>query len=147
MWLRLVLVIAFTLVGAITLSVYSSNESTGITFHTGSWDDALSKAKEENKLIFLDVSASWCGPCKLLKKNTFPDEKVGMFYNIHFINVALDGEVGKGAELARKYGVGGYPTLLFIDGEGNLVAQTSGYRNSSSFLKLGKAVVERHNDN
>ncbi|MGC9354522.1 MAG: thioredoxin family protein, partial [Mariniphaga sp.] len=44
---------------------------TGITFHQGNWKEALETAKKENKPIFLDISASWCAPCKLLKANTF----------------------------------------------------------------------------
>lgn len=144
MWLKLLVVVALTFVGATTAFTDSTEENSGIEFHTGSWDDALSRARKENKLIFLDISASWCGPCKLLKKKTFPEQEVGRYYNANFINVAMDGEVGEGAELAKRYAVRGYPTLLFIDGNGNLVAQTTGYRNPENFLKLGQTVVEGH---
>jgi len=99
----------------------------------------LGLAKKENKLIFLDVYATWCGPCKKLKSKTFSDKEVGDFYNQTFINVALDGEKGEGLELARKYGVRGYPTLLFIDANGKVVSGTSGYHNPSEFIALGKA--------
>ena len=142
MWLRLVLLIALTFVGAIIFYAYGNGaKEAGIEFHVGTWQEALELAKKDNKLVFLDISASWCGPCKLLKKNTFPDEKVGNFFNAHFINVALDGEKGEGAELVKRYGVRGYPTLLFIDDKGNLIAQSSGYRNASKFLKLGQKVI------
>ncbi len=52
-----------------------------------------------------------------------------------------DGEKGEGPELRRKYGVRGYPTLIFIDHEGNVVERTSGYRNASQFLKWGQKVI------
>jgi thioredoxin-related protein len=144
MRLRLLVVIASTFVVAMTLSAHRTDTEAGIDFHSGTWEEAMTLANQENKLIFLDISASWCGPCKLLKKKTFPDKEVGIFYNTHFINVALDGETGEGAALAKKYGVRGYPTLLFIDGDGNLVAMTSGYRNAANFLKIGQTVVENH---
>lgn len=147
MWLRLLVVVAFTIVGATTAFVCHTDEDSGITFHSGKWEDALALARKENKLIFLDISASWCGPCKMLKKKTFPDAEVGSYYNANFINVALDGEIGEGADLAKMYSVRGYPTLLFIDGSGKLVAQTTGYRNPANFLKLGQTVIEEYDNN
>jgi thioredoxin 1 len=115
----------------------------GIEFHQGSWSEALKKAQQEKRPIFLDVYATWCGPCKLLKARTFPNNEVGEFYNANFINVAVDGEKGEGLELARKYKVKGYPTLLFIDSEGNIIAQTAGYRNPKQFIQIGKQVINR----
>ena len=63
----------------------TDEETDGIQFFTGTWDEALEKAKEENKLIFLDAYASWCGPCKRMSKSVFTDEKVGEFFNANFI--------------------------------------------------------------
>lgn len=126
--------------------VFSANPETdtqGIQFFEGTWEEALTLARQENKLIFLDVYATWCGPCKRLKANTFPDPEVGRLYNRYFINVMIDGEKGEGPELRRKYGVRGYPTLMFIDHEGNVVERTSGYRNPDQFLKWGQQVVSR----
>lgn len=115
----------------------------GIQFQKGTWEESLQQAKKENKLIFLDIYATWCGPCKKLKANTFSNEEVGIFYNTTFINVALDGENGEGIDLARRYGVRGYPTLLFIDAHGKVVSGTSGYHNPSEFLALGKSIKKQ----
>ncbi len=134
----------FVIVAAKTFSA-SSNEKTGsgIAFHQGNWYEALAQAKKENKLIFLDISASWCGPCKMLKSKTFPNAEVSEFYNANFINVAVDGEKGEGVELAQKFRIRGYPSLIFVDGNGKVVAQTAGYRNSKEFLDLGKQIINR----
>jgi thioredoxin-related protein len=115
----------------------------GIAFHEGTWAEALQLAKQEGKPIFLDISASWCGPCKMLKARTFPNQEVGKFYNSNFINVAVDGEKGEGIELAQKYKIRGYPSLIFVDSNGKLIVQTAGYRNPKQFVELGKQIINR----
>ena len=114
----------------------------GIQFHNGTWNEALVLAKKENKLVFLDIYATWCGPCKKLKANTFSDKKVGDYFNATFINVELDGEKGEGAALAQKYGIRGYPTLLFINSDGEIVQGTAGYHNPDQFLTLGHSITK-----
>lgn len=120
---------------------FNSDTEEGIQFQNNSFEDALLLAKKENKLIFLDIYATWCGPCKRLKAKTFSDAEVGLFYNSKFINLAIDGEKGEGPSLAKKYGVSAYPTLLFINEKGEVVKQARGYHNSSEFLKLGRSVA------
>lgn len=115
----------------------------GIDFQEGSFKDALVLAKKENKIVFLDIYASWCGPCKLLKKNTFSDEKVAELYNKKFVNFAVDGEIGEGVTLANKYKITGYPTLLFIKPDGSVHSVTSGYHSPSQFIQLGLKVLSK----
>jgi len=120
-----------------------TKNETGIAFHQGTWDEALQLAKKEGKPIFLDISASWCGPCKMLKARTFPNEDVGKFYNANFINVAVDGEKGEGVVLARKFRIQGYPSLIYIDSNGELIAQTAGYRNPKQLIDIGKQIIQK----
>lgn len=120
---------------------FKKDSKEGIHFHKGTWKEALSLAKKENKVIFLDVYASWCGPCKMLKRMTFSNKKVGDFYNANFINVSLDGENGEGPSIAQQYGVRAYPTLLFIDQNGNVIKGTAGFRPANDFLELGKTIT------
>lgn len=125
------------------LQTLGNNSGTGIDFQKGTWQQTLEKAKKENKLVFLDLYASWCGPCKVLKSITFPDAEVGQFFNANFINYAVDAEKGIGLELAGKYKLTAYPTLLFIDGNGNLVAKTIGYHTPEQLVEIGKQVVAK----
>lgn len=87
----------------------------GIQFETGTWEEVLSKAKSENKLIYLDVYAEWCGPCKMMARDVFPNDRAGNKYNALFINYKVDAEKGEGKIIARKYGVSSYPTNLYIN--------------------------------
>ncbi len=110
----------------------------GIKFIESSWSTALSEAKKQNKLIFLDAYTSWCGPCKMLKRNTFPDKAVGELFNKNFVNIALDMEKGDGPAIAEKYNVTAYPTLIITDGDGNIVTYTRGYVEPAQLIEFGK---------
>lgn len=110
----------------------------GIMFENSNFAAILAKAKAEKKLIFLDAYASWCGPCKLMEKNVFTDKKVAEFYNKNFINARIDMEKGEGRELAAKYIIRSYPTLLFLNAEGEVVGKELGYIKSEEFLELGQ---------
>ncbi len=139
----LALLLAIGYLYANPIDNHSDENSSGLTFFEGSWSEALGKAKAENKLIFLEIHASWCGSCRRLKENTFTDREAGDLYNANFINKAFDGEKGEGKVLARTYGIRAYPALLFIDHSGRLVAEVNGYHNPRRFIQLGKRVLNQ----
>ncbi|HCL84591.1 MAG TPA: thioredoxin [Chitinophagaceae bacterium] len=109
----------------------------GIHFIEADWNKALQEARKQNKLIFLDAYASWCGPCRMLKKNTFPDKEAGEFFNKHFINVAVNMEKGDGPSLAAQYRVDAYPTLIIADADGGMVTYTKGYISPKQLIDFG----------
>ena len=118
-------------------------EEKGIRFIEQDWSKALEQAKTEKKLIFLDIYATWCGPCKMLKRNTFSDEAAAKFFNENFINVSVDGEKGVGPELAEKFAIQGYPSLIVTDASGNIVLQTAGYVDASYLISFAKEASKR----
>lgn len=136
-------IIMMVLVAARPGNENTLTEASVIQFQSGTWNQALALAKKENKAIFLDISASWCGYCKRMKANVFTDAEVAKYYNSNFINVSVDGEKGEGIELAKKYGVKGYPTIVFLNSDGRLAYQTSGYHSQEKFLELGKNVINK----
>jgi thioredoxin 1 len=117
---------------------FSEDTEGGIQFQRNTFNEALQRAKTENKLVFVDVYAVWCGPCKRLKAKTFANKEVGKFFNASFVNVALDGESEEGSTIAAKYGVNSYPTLLFINSSGEVVLASSGYMSADDLTELGK---------
>ena len=117
----------------------------GIKFGKQSFVQTLEQAKKENKLIFLDAFASWCGPCKLLDQNVFPKKEVGDYFNANFLNLHIDMEKGEGIEIAKKYSIYSYPTLLFIDGDGKVVYKAAGYMSPQELISIAKEAVNPEN--
>jgi len=132
-------ILALLLQSAVTTS-YPADETKGIQFFEGTFDEALVLAKKENKLIVFDAYASWCGPCKRMKSKVFTQEEIGSYFNSNFINVKFDMEKGEGPALARKYRVTAYPTLLFLNHKGEVEKAAVGYHNPNSLVELAKAV-------
>lgn len=114
----------------------------GIQFEHYAWTTVLKKAKIEKKLIFVDAFATWCGPCKYMSKNIFTNESVGKFYNENFINFKIDMETKAGQEFNAIYTIESYPSLMFIDSDGNIVKKQEGASSTpEGFIQLGDYVL------
>jgi thioredoxin-related protein len=115
------------------------------------WQQVLEKAKEEDKKIFVDVYATWCGPCKKMDADVYTNAKVAEFVNENFIAVKVQMDQVKNDpdpirnwyseanELRKKYKIEAMPTFLFVDSGGNLVYKNQGYQDSEMFLLTIKA--------
>ena len=129
-----------TLFALITVVALSAQ---GIDFFHGTWEEALAEAEKQEKLIFVDAYAVWCGPCKRMAKNVFTNQKVGEFYNKNFINMKLDMEKAESTSFRKKHSVSAYPTLFYIDYTGELVMQVKGAKQVDDFIKLGQMALRK----
>ena len=130
--------ILFILILLVNISGLTAQE--GIKFTNISWEKTLKKAKQENKLIFIDAYADWCGPCKWMAANAFQDEEVAKFMNKTFICKQIDMESEFGKEFDEVYEITAYPTLLFLDSKGNIVKKSVGALTADQLLNLARRV-------
>ena len=127
----------------------TTTKTKGVNFEkTDKLSDVTDKAKDEGKLIFLDLYATWCAPCKMMDKDVFTDKQIGNLFNDNFINLKIDGEKGNGPNIVALYGVTVYPTLLFLDHNGRVVERKEGAAFHTELEKLANnAIVNRGSSN
>jgi thioredoxin-related protein len=105
------------------------------------FDDILKTAKKENKHIFIDFYTVWCSPCKRLEQVTYKDDKVVDFLN-RTVAVKFNAEKNEGKELADKFKVIAYPTLVILDPNGKEVDRHIGYLGPEEFVKTLQGYID-----
>ena len=128
-----------------------------------SMNEALEAQKKQPKKIFLDAYTVWCGPCKMLDRNTFSNKDVAEYINKNFYPVKFNAEGNEvinykdkvfenpnyDPEKAQKrnsihqfalaMGVSAYPTMVFFDEKGKFLSPVKGYLSPQQleiFLKI-----------
>ena len=125
----------------------NGQENSSIDFKTDlSWQQVLQKAKSDNKLVFVDIYTDWCVPCKRMEKEVFSLKNVSDTFNGKFINYRINAEKGEGIDVAKRYGVGGYPYFTFVDGNGTLYYSVMGYRDERQLLQDAAIAFKELND-
>ena len=110
------------------------------------WDIILEKAKNSERLIFIDVYTDWCGYCKMMDKDVFSDSEVANYLNDNFVSVKLDAETEFGENFTQNYKVDGFPTYIFLDKDENLTGSIGGYNKKGSFLKQSKSIQSKSSE-
>jgi thioredoxin-related protein len=130
-------------------------------------DQALEAIKTEPRKIMIDVYTQWCGPCKMLSKNTFGNAQVAAYLNANFYCVKFDAESAEPVhfdqktftnpeykpnspgrngvhEFTRYMGVSAYPTIIFLDETGRFLLPVPGYQTPPQIELYLRLVAENH---
>ena len=151
----------YTLVIVLFVTISSvAQEIKWVTFN-----EALELQKKTPKKIMMDVYTTWCGPCKMLDKNTFHNADVVKYVNEHYYAVKFNGEGNdvvtykentfsnsnynpqlansrnSAHDFARYLKISAYPTVVFFDEKGDVITPVRGYQTPPQielYLKMFK---------
>lgn len=87
------------------------------------FEEGMAQAKESGKPVMVDVFATWCAPCKLLDETVFSRADVAEA-STDFVAIKVDGD--KFPQVKDKLGVTGYPTVVFLRGDGTELIRSTG---------------------
>jgi thioredoxin-related protein len=126
-------------------------------------NEALEAQEQEPKKIFADMYTDWCGPCKMMDKNTFTNPDFVDYVNTHYYPVKFNAEGNESVTykdfeytnpnykpelkgkrnaqhlFANALKISGYPTVIFFDENADVIAPLVGYRTADQleiFLKM-----------
>lgn len=126
----------------LSLSLAGGVAAQGIKFFEGTFDQALKTAQEQNKRLFVDFYAVWCGPCRQMSNEVFTDAKVGEYFNSKFICCKYDAEKPDMKARVDTYSVKAYPTIVIIEPDGAMVTSHEGSLTTTQLLKWAKTVMD-----
>ena len=107
---------------------------------------AQKKADDGMLLLFVDVYATWCGPCKMMDSEVYADPAVGEYMNTNFVNVRMDGETDFGRKYVVEQQLQGYPTMFIFGDEGARVSSMSGFKPATELLPAMKRMVDNYSE-
>ncbi|MGW8315995.1 MAG: thioredoxin family protein [Bacteroidales bacterium] len=102
------------------------------------------KASDQELMMFVDVYATWCGPCKLMDQQVYTDPKVAEYMNAHFVSVRLDGESEYGRMYAAEQQLQGYPSMFIFSREGEPVSKVIGFTPAEELVSTLETTVENY---
>jgi thiol:disulfide interchange protein len=112
-------------------------------FTDDSYDDMVSMAKKEKKPYFVDITASWCLPCKLMDETVFQEQMVKQYVKENYRAIQLDVEDFDAMILKSEYQVKSLPTILFFNSKGKMISKEEGLQTGTNFLFL----LKKHSSN
>jgi len=133
--------IVLSILLSITQISWNQKQSAHVKYFAGTLSQALEVAQTQNKPVFIKGYTDWCGYCKLLDRKTLADEGVASYLNAHFINLRVNMERADGPEIANKYRIKGFPTMLVLSPTGKELDRYTGFRDAATLKpELEKAI-------
>lgn len=104
------------------------------------FERAVRQAADRKTLLLVDFTTEWCGWCRKLERDVYPDPAVSRQLS-RVVYVKLDAE-REGATLARRYGVSGFPTLIFLTPSGQIAGEIAGYLPATAFAARARSIID-----
>lgn len=130
--------ILFTLLLVLGISAAADAQ---VRFLDSSTDAVRKEAIAQDKLVFIDLYATWCGPCKAMERDVFSKKEVGDFMDEYFVAAKYDIDKPTGKTLAGKHGVRSIPTYLVFNTKGDLLGKITGSMPAEEFTATLRKII------
>lgn len=114
-----------------------------VKFETKSTDAVREMAVKTGKLVFIDLYADWCPPCRMMERQVFSRKDVGEFMDERFVAAKYDTDKTTGRELMKKYGQGAIPLYLVFNTQGDLLGRIQGAADADTFMDNLRTIIVR----
>ena len=121
----------------------NDNAEVDIIDMTPGFEKALEVAKEQNKIVFVDFWASWCGPCRSMDAEVLSDPELAKFFNENFINYKIDADSEEAIIPKINYDVRSLPTYVWVNGNGEMIHIYKGTTTISNFIAQAKMAISK----
>ncbi|MCW3788334.1 thioredoxin family protein [Plebeiibacterium sediminum] len=138
-------VILMSILFAITLHTRGQKDS--ITFLNESILELINNTQDFDKLIFIDMTATWCKPCQEMEKTTFQDKDVADYFSSNFLckKIYIDFDSIQNDSISRllRNQTPAVPQYYFLDKNGKVLMKSGGYKTPSDLINLGKVAKDK----
>ena len=97
---------------------------------------AQGQSVQSDKPMILFFTATWCSPCRIMKRTVWADEQVATEVNERFIPLMLYADDPDMTEVFNRYSVSATPTTIITDPQGNVLDWVQGKLKKDDFLKF-----------
>lgn len=123
-------VLGFLGIALIVLASYKNEkkiELSEVRFYDGSYDELLRESRKQKKPIILEFWATWCIPCRKMENETFANPEFAAYINKNFLVYKVNIDTFDGMDIADKYNIDAYPTLIQLDSKNKYVNRYKGF--------------------
>ena len=103
---------------------------------------AQKKASDQMLMLFVDVYATWCGPCKMMDSEVYTDPAVADYMNANYVSVRMDGESDFGRIYAAEQKLEGYPSMFIFSDNGERVSNIVGFTPAKELVTSLTSITE-----
>lgn len=106
--------------------------------YTGLFQMALKKRRP----IFISFYTDWCTTCPFLNEGVIQKQPVVGILEEDFVSYIIDAERGDGYKLAVEYKIAAFPTILYLNSEGEEISRYVGIPDEHKIIQFAKSAIQ-----
>ena len=106
--------------------------------YTGLFQMALKKRRP----IFISFYTDWCTTCPFMNEGMIQKQPIVDLLEENFVSYIIDAERGDGYKLAMEYKIAAFPTILYLNSEGEEISRYVGIPDEHKVLQYAKSAIQ-----